>query len=371
MARAVRKPAPAEPRGILQSTADYEAWAALRAPMIADDLERKHSLMRADPFYFFRATFYRWAELWPRICPDLESGPHLLCVGDLHVENFGVWRDAEGRLVWGVNDFDEAWEAACTVDLVRMLASVMLARTGANVRLKDEEVADLVRAGWLRAMTRKTAPFVLNGRHKWLTRLAMGRLKNARAFWKKLEALGPARPEEAFGEPLAVSALRPGAGGATLHHRVAGLGSLGRPRVVALANWNGGPVAREAKALSPSAWIWARGGAAVGAPFRYQEILDQAVHCPDPTLFTHEGWLVRRLAPDGSRVELSDIPSRRDDEKMFQAMGREIGNIHRRAPNAAAAVEFVKALPPLRLTEAARDMLAALRADFEVFRKAG
>ena len=55
------------------------------------------------------------------------SGPggraDLLCVGDLHVENFGVWRDAEGRLVWGVNDFDEACEAAFAGDLVRLLAS--------------------------------------------------------------------------------------------------------------------------------------------------------------------------------------------------------------------------------------------------------
>jgi len=33
----------------------------------------------------------------------------VLAVGDLHVENFGTWRDAEGRLIWGVNDFDEAW----------------------------------------------------------------------------------------------------------------------------------------------------------------------------------------------------------------------------------------------------------------------
>jgi uncharacterized protein (DUF2252 family) len=25
------------------------------------------------------------------------------------VENFGAWRDVEGRLIWGINDFDEAW----------------------------------------------------------------------------------------------------------------------------------------------------------------------------------------------------------------------------------------------------------------------
>ena len=35
--------------------------------------------------------------------------------------------------------------------------------------------------------------------------------------------------------------------------RLAGVGSLGRPRYVALAEWNGGLVAREAKAAVPSA----------------------------------------------------------------------------------------------------------------------
>ena len=28
------------------------------------------------------------------------------------MENFGTWRDAEGRLIWGINDFDEAHTAA-------------------------------------------------------------------------------------------------------------------------------------------------------------------------------------------------------------------------------------------------------------------
>jgi hypothetical protein len=46
-----------------------------------------------------------------------------MAVGDLHLENFGIWRDAEGRLVWGVNDFDEAHPMAFTNDLVRLAVS--------------------------------------------------------------------------------------------------------------------------------------------------------------------------------------------------------------------------------------------------------
>ena len=51
----------------------------------------------------------------------------MLGVGDLHVENFGTWRDAEGRLIWGINDFDEACPMPYTIDLVRLAASADLA----------------------------------------------------------------------------------------------------------------------------------------------------------------------------------------------------------------------------------------------------
>ena len=59
-------------------------------------------------FQFLRATYWRWARSIYRVCPDLKERADVLAVGDVHVENFGTWRDAEGRLVWGMNDFDEA-----------------------------------------------------------------------------------------------------------------------------------------------------------------------------------------------------------------------------------------------------------------------
>ena len=51
----------------------------------------------------------------------------VLSVGDLHLENFGTWRDADGRLVWGVNDFDEAAVMPYVLDLVRLVTSIQLA----------------------------------------------------------------------------------------------------------------------------------------------------------------------------------------------------------------------------------------------------
>jgi uncharacterized protein (DUF2252 family) len=53
-------------------------------------------------------------------CAQLADAPQVLAVGDLYTENFGTWRDAEGRLVWGVNDLDEAHPLPYTNDLVRL-----------------------------------------------------------------------------------------------------------------------------------------------------------------------------------------------------------------------------------------------------------
>src|SRR5574337_1367356 len=112
---------------IRKATKKYEAWLARHLTLVEADLELKHQRMVEDAFPFLRATFYRWAQLWPKICPGLANAPSVLAVGDLHVENFGTWCDLEGRLIWGVNDFDEAYPMAYTNDLVRLAVSAHLA----------------------------------------------------------------------------------------------------------------------------------------------------------------------------------------------------------------------------------------------------
>lgn len=84
----------------VKATRRYEQWLAEHTVIVKKDLRLKHFAMKAAIFPFLRATYYRWAELWPDICPDLVKAPRVLAVGDLHVENFGTWRDIEGRLIW-------------------------------------------------------------------------------------------------------------------------------------------------------------------------------------------------------------------------------------------------------------------------------
>ncbi len=75
---------------IAKATEQYEAWLATYTSVVQKDLDRKHEAMAQSPFAFLRATFYRWAQRWPKACPDLALAPSVLAVGDLHVENFGT-----------------------------------------------------------------------------------------------------------------------------------------------------------------------------------------------------------------------------------------------------------------------------------------
>ncbi|MFE9728266.1 DUF2252 domain-containing protein [Streptomyces sp. NPDC005794] len=63
--------------------------------------------------------------------------------GDLHAENFGTYLDANGRLVFNVNDFDEAYVGPFTWDLKRFAASVAL--IGYAKALGDDQITELVR----------------------------------------------------------------------------------------------------------------------------------------------------------------------------------------------------------------------------------
>jgi hypothetical protein len=85
-------------------------------------------------------------------------------------------------------------------------------------------------------------------------------------------------------------------------------------------------IAREAKALLPSACVWA--GKKKDNHPQYEKIVKQAIRCPDPFLQLRKGFLVRRLAPDRSRVELTMLPKGRDERKLLEAMGRETANVH-------------------------------------------
>ncbi len=313
---------------IADSTRNFERWLKGHTRLRQHELDYKHEIMAADTFSFLRATFYRWAQLAPQVLPELAEAPRVLAVGDLHVENYGTWRDAEGRLVWGVNDFDEATRTPFTFDLVRLATSAGLAAAEGHLDIDLKQACASIMAGYTSALRAGGRPMVLAEKDRWLRKMASGRLRDPVTFWARVQALPTARgslPPNL--KSLLMHRLPDGSGRVRFVRRRSGLGSLGRERLVAVSDWRGSAVAHEAKALAPSAWEWANRDHAGGRIF-YLDLVASAVRCPDPLTEVHEGWLVRRLSPDCSRIELASLPRPRDEGRLLRAMGWEAGNIH-------------------------------------------
>jgi len=201
-----------------------------------------------------------------------------------------------------------------------------------------------------------------------LRAMAVERLKNPERFWDKLERMPPVRGEVPAGARKALQRMLPEPGLEVRYvHRIAGLGSLGRQRVVAVADWHGGKVAREAKAAAPSACAWAAGIPASDADVHYQRVTDAAVRCPDPFLRLKRRWIVRRLAPDCARIELPTFPGERDEMRIVSAMGWETANVHLGTAAAKTLRADLKARDAGWLGHAARRMAEVVEEDFEAW----
>ncbi|WP_236827461.1 MULTISPECIES: DUF2252 domain-containing protein [unclassified Blastococcus] len=118
----------------------------------------KFRKMAADPFAFYRGSaplFYAdMATVEDRWCDERTS--RVWIHGDLHAENFGTYMDANGRIVFDVNDFDEAYLGHVSWDLRRFAASFALMAW--RKALSDEVISELV-AVYLHAWLDQVAAF--------------------------------------------------------------------------------------------------------------------------------------------------------------------------------------------------------------------
>ena len=302
----------------------YEAWMAreLGREIVKADIALKHQKMRASPFVFLRATYWRWAETILEICPDLAGATEVLAVGDVHLENFGTWRDVEGRLVWGVNDFDEAARMPYALDLVRLAASALLA--SADRKIGTEAACAAIIEGY-RDGLREPRAVILDRDWAWLRELLVVSDKQRAKFWSKIDAVrrapAPPRYRQALSGAMPEAHLD-----IWTARRVAGTGSLGRPRWIGVANWQGAAVVREAKAALPSGWVLAQGHE--GRAIRCEEIASGRHRAKDPWYRLQDNLIVRRLSPNNRKIEAEaeGVPLLAPD--MLRAMGLELANVH-------------------------------------------
>ena len=352
----------------------YERWLRKHCRVVEADLKKKHERMRESAFVFLRATFFRWAKRVEGICADLAKTPPVLSVGDLHLENFGTWRDAEGRLVWGVNDFDEAAVIPYAFDLVRLATS---ARLAANLPIGNRAIARALIDGYSDGLERPR-PTLLDEQERWMRPYVAVTDHGRDKFWNEIDHLPDATPPDAVKKAVESAGLPEGAGDIRYAPRVAGGGSLGRPRYVAIAEWNGGRIFREAKALVPSAWNWAHKDASTHS--RFLDLANGRHRSPDPFLRVHEGsgvqerFIVRRMAADARKINLRDDADAVNSARMVTAMGFDLGAIHAADERGRHAIR--RDLDKARrgddwLYEAARDVADAVNADYDEWRRDG
>ncbi|KAL4901222.1 hypothetical protein BDW74DRAFT_160512 [Aspergillus multicolor] len=111
--------------------------------------QTKFRKMAASAFAFYRGTaslFYHDLEAQAQIQADPflnDQSSNIWIHGDLHAENFGTYMDSHGRLIFNVNDFDEAYVGPFTWDVKRFAASIAL--LGYAKALSDRQITRLVK----------------------------------------------------------------------------------------------------------------------------------------------------------------------------------------------------------------------------------
>ena len=341
----------------------FETWLAEHCDVVRDDIKYKHKQMETSPFVFLRATYFRWARKIGSWCPELTDAPPVLAVGDLHLENFGTWRDADGRLVWGVNDFDEAARMPYVLDLVRLVTSIRLA-SESHRAISDKTAAAAVLSGYRHGL-KKPQPALLFEGETWLRRYAEPAKGKPEKFWKEVaqyKKQEKAKPPREIAQALIQSFPKDVDKGIEMRTRRAGTGSLGRPRYVAIAYWRGGQVLREAKALVPSAWLWANGSTSTKSEFL--TLSNGKYRAPDPFLEVKDKFVIRRIGADSKKIELGEDAGAKLYLRLLEAMGFDLASIHAASGNAQGIQRDLDRRPQGWLNRAAKTAAAKTERDF-------
>ena len=121
---------------------EHNAW-------LSDEIrEEKYKEMAESPLAFLRGTNHLY---WADFADDSDlddfgggKSTRTFLQGDLHVGNFGSFHDDEGRVVFDVNDYDEAVVGDYQLDLWR--GAVSIALLAEQQGLDEDESEDAVRA---------------------------------------------------------------------------------------------------------------------------------------------------------------------------------------------------------------------------------
>jgi uncharacterized protein (DUF2252 family) len=231
-----------------------EHYNALREP---ERLALKYRAMARSPFAFFRGTAHIFWEDARAAAASLPDGPAAWACGDLHLENFGSYRGANGLAYFDMNDFDEAALGPAAWELARFVTSVYVAAPSLGLgRSEATALARYFLAAYQTALGNGKALWIeratARGMVRDLLRGVKGRSRAAllelRTKWRNGQELLRTDGRHALPVPDAERAacvarfdrfVRPGLDGQRYRlldvaRRIAGTGSLGIHRYVLL-----------------------------------------------------------------------------------------------------------------------------------------
>jgi uncharacterized protein (DUF2252 family) len=310
-----------------------------RLPLL---LARKQQRMAASPFAFLRgsaALFYRVLRNAPRLARGPEDEG--LLSGDLHLENFGAYRPDRpasrgDRVVFDLNDLDEAFHGHLHLDLLRVLTSVLLAARGWGSSSPDALVlAGELLDGYRRMRSSGRAPALPRAVSELVERVAARKRRELLAHRthgigdRRRFRIGPtllrlptgvrtacARGFARFAREEMARAGHPPERFRVLDvaFRVAGTGSLGTFRVAVLVEGHGAPDGAwmfDLKAMGESAGLAFATRRTDPGPERVANALRTLLRHPPVMLGTvhvlGHGLLVRRLTPQEDRLDWATL----------------------------------------------------------------
>jgi uncharacterized protein (DUF2252 family) len=404
--------------------AEYMAFNRPFARRNPELMRLKTARMADGPFAFFRGTFHLFARdaldrTWRPPWLLSGEGAELDLIGDLHSENYGTFKAADGLIHYDVNDFDETTTGRFDFDVCRLAVSHCLAARERGDPLGDAVQASLAGVSAYADSVRKAvkkgaADLDYNERSlsqfgsidrllqtaaaarrpEFIARLTEGgttarRLRRSQHYYNLPEA------EQAMAARLLADFVQrrkeppPNKDYFRIEDvcgRVAGIGSMGRYRFVTLLAGKGTAEARnvllEFKEARPSAYDLGRGrdqtaDALVKRAERVisMQRLSQAVSS-NRLGFAVDGGMsfqVRELGPADSRVDFKALKASSQLAEAARGQAMILARIHARS--ASRAVGPVNPLAELQDVDAFAQRILAftlayadqVRQDYERF----
>ena len=324
-------------------------------------LRTKLDRICASPFGFLRGTFHLFVTDWPAVGLDaLVDAPAQPIVGDLHIENFGAFRAADGSVVFDVNDFDETGSGSPALDLGRLATSIVLFDERHADARALERIGRLLEAWKIAATSLDLRPMLGQDAPPVVRSIIAAADDASRAPWleKRVESIGGQRhfknsdkyqrvTDEGLRAAIVAGVREFGAGCGDrplevagwphvldVASRIAGTGSLGRFRWAVLVEGKSGKVGKERilelKESLPSSLAPNDPGDPAQQVIAQQRLLQGA--SPAFLGVAHiagRSFTVRELQPTEAKIDSTAIKAA-DVDALCAACGVALGRLHRR-----------------------------------------